>query len=46
MGFCFPSDILEAISLMEAGLQDFAYSFEAGSGVKAAQDVFLSQLRK
>ena len=46
MGYCFPSDILEAISLMEAGLQDFAYSFEAGSGVKAAQDVFLSKHRR
>ena len=43
MGYCFPSDILEAISLMEAGLQDFSYSFEAGAGVKAAQEVYLSQ---
>jgi hypothetical protein len=34
---------LEAISLMEAGLQDFSYSFEAGAGVKAAQEVYLSQ---
>ncbi|GGN65933.1 pyridoxal-phosphate-dependent aminotransferase family protein [Oceanobacillus indicireducens] len=46
MGYCFPSDILQAISLMEAGLQDFAYSFEPGAGVKAAQDVYLSSLRK
>ena len=31
---------------MEAGLQDFSYQFEPGAGVKAAQDVFLSSLRK
>ncbi len=46
MGYCFPSDILQAISLMEAGLQDFSYSFESGSGVKAAQGVFLAAQRK
>ena len=46
MGYCFPSDILQAVSLMEAGLQDFSYPFEPGAGVKAAQNVFLSQLRK
>ncbi|MEH6995771.1 alanine--glyoxylate aminotransferase family protein [Neobacillus drentensis] len=42
MGYCFPSDILQAVSLIEAGLQDFSYSFEPGSGVLAAQKVFLS----
>lgn len=46
MGYCFPSDILQAVSLMEAGLQDFSYQFESGAGVKAAQDVFLSSLKK
>ncbi|MFC7366742.1 MULTISPECIES: pyridoxal-phosphate-dependent aminotransferase family protein [Bhargavaea] len=46
MGYCFPSDILEAVSLMEAGLQDFSYPFEPGAGVKAAQEVYLSSLRK
>ncbi|WP_339181477.1 alanine--glyoxylate aminotransferase family protein [Oceanobacillus sp. FSL W7-1293] len=46
MGYCFPSDILQAVSLIEAGLQDFSYSFESGAGVKAAQDVFLSSLKK
>ncbi|MCM3088427.1 pyridoxal-phosphate-dependent aminotransferase family protein [Bhargavaea ginsengi] len=46
MGYCFPSDILEAVSLMEAGLQDFSYQFEPGAGVKAAQEVYLSSLRK
>ena len=46
MGYCFPSDILEAVSLIEAGLQDFSYPFEPGAGVRAAQNVFLSQLRK
>ena len=28
MGYCFPSDILEAVSLIEAGLQDFSYPFD------------------
>ncbi|WP_338471684.1 alanine--glyoxylate aminotransferase family protein [Niallia sp. XMNu-256] len=46
MGYCFPSDVLEAVSLIEAGLQDFSYSFESGAGVKAAQNVFLTSLRK
>jgi aspartate aminotransferase-like enzyme len=46
MGYCFPSDILQAVSLIEAGLQDFSYSFEPGAGVTAAQKVFLSAQRK
>ncbi|KAB2329981.1 alanine--glyoxylate aminotransferase family protein [Cytobacillus depressus] len=46
MGYCFPSDVLQAVSLMEAGLQDFSYSFELGAGVKAAQEVFLAAHRK
>jgi aspartate aminotransferase-like enzyme len=45
MGYCFPSDILQAVSLIEAGLQDFSYRFEAGAGVHAAQNVFLNSLR-
>ncbi|ALC90634.1 class V aminotransferase [Bacillus sp. FJAT-18017] len=45
MGYCFPSDILQAVSLIEAGLQDFSYQFEQGAGVKAAQNVFLSSLK-
>jgi aspartate aminotransferase-like enzyme len=46
MGYCFPSDILQAVSLIEAGLQDFSYSFEPGAGVTAAQKFFLSAQRK
>jgi aspartate aminotransferase-like enzyme len=46
MGYCFPSDILQAVSLIEAGLQDYSYSFETGAGVAAAQNVFLNYLRK
>ncbi|MGE7674876.1 pyridoxal-phosphate-dependent aminotransferase family protein [Lysinibacillus sp. NPDC094403] len=46
MGYCFPSDILQAISLMEAALQDFEYDFEPGAGVRAAQEVFLASHRK
>ncbi len=46
MGYCFPSDILQAVSLMEAALQDFEYDFEPGAGVSAAQEVFLTAQRK
>lgn len=46
MGYCFPSDILQAISLIEAGLQDFNYSFEPAAGISAAQKVFLEAQKK
>lgn len=46
MGYCFPSDVLQAVSLMEAGLQDFSYDFESGAGVRAAHEVFLTAQRK
>jgi aspartate aminotransferase-like enzyme len=46
MGYCFPSDILQAVSLIEAGLQDFSYSFQPGAGVTAAHKVFLSAQQK
>ena len=46
MGYCFPSDVLQAVSLIEAGLQDFDYNFEAGAGVQAAQHVYLASLTK
>ncbi|MBM7716549.1 alanine--glyoxylate aminotransferase family protein [Siminovitchia sp. FSL H7-0308] len=38
MGYCFPADVLEAVSLMEAGLKELSYPFEMGAGVKAAAD--------
>ncbi len=46
MGYCFPSDILQAVSLMEAALQDFSYDFEPGAGVLAAHEVFLAAQHK
>lgn len=46
MGYCFPSDVLQAVSLMEAALQDFSYDFEQGAGVRAAHEVFLTAQRK
>lgn len=46
MGYCFPSDILQAVSLLEAALQDFSYDFEPGAGVLAAQEVYLAAQRK
>lgn len=46
MGYCFPSDILQAVSLMEAALKDFSYDFEPGAGILAAQQVFLAAQQK
>ncbi len=46
MGYCFPSDILQAVSLLEAALQDFSYDFELGAGILAAQEVYLAAQRK
>ncbi len=46
MGYCFPSDILQAVSLLEAALQDFSYDFDPGAGVLAAQEVYLAAQRK
>lgn len=46
MGYCFPSDILQAVSLIEAALQDFSYDFEPGAGVLAAQQVYLAAQKK
>ena len=46
MGYCFPSDILQAVSLLEAALQDFNYDFQPGAGVLAAQEVYLVAQRK
>lgn len=43
MGYCFPSDVFEALSIMEAGLQELSYSFKPGVGLVAAQKVFASQ---
>ncbi|WPK13643.1 alanine--glyoxylate aminotransferase family protein [Lysinibacillus louembei] len=45
MGYCFPSDVLQAVSLMEAALQDFNYDFTAGAGILAAQKVFLESTK-
>lgn len=42
MGYCFPSDVLQAVSLIEAALQDLHYTFTPGAGVIAAQEVFLA----
>lgn len=41
MGYCFPGDVLEAVSLIECGLKDLNHQFEYGAGVKAAQEVYL-----
>ncbi|MFC7394178.1 pyridoxal-phosphate-dependent aminotransferase family protein [Scopulibacillus cellulosilyticus] len=41
MGYCFPGDVLEAVSIIERGLKDFNHHFEYGAGVKAAQEVYL-----
>ncbi|HLR80108.1 MAG TPA: alanine--glyoxylate aminotransferase family protein [Bacillota bacterium] len=43
LGFCFPADVLQYISLIEIGLQKIGKSIELGQGTRAAQEVYLSQ---
>ncbi|GIN73778.1 class V aminotransferase [Bacillus sp. J14TS2] len=45
MGYCFPGDILEAVSLIECALGDLNYSYDLGAGVKAAQKVYSSYVK-
>lgn len=40
MGYCDPFEVLAAISGLEIVLSDLGHSFEVGSGVAAAQQVF------
>ncbi|HEX6923490.1 MAG TPA: alanine--glyoxylate aminotransferase family protein [Bacillales bacterium] len=42
MGWCFPSDVLTAITFIELGLQKINVDIEAGAGVKAAEEVYLN----
>lgn len=43
MGFCTPADILQVVSILEIGLEALGKSNTKGSGVAAAQSVFLRQ---
>lgn len=40
MGYCQPADVLQVISLLEAGLQKLGVDIELGAGVAAAQQVY------
>jgi len=40
MGYCFPSDIFEALSIMESALKELSYPFQPGAGMNAAHNVF------
>lgn len=41
MGYCSPADVLQYISLLEIGLKKINHQIELGSGVKAAQEIYL-----
>ncbi|HLR15009.1 MAG TPA: alanine--glyoxylate aminotransferase family protein [Bacillota bacterium] len=43
MGFCTPADTLQVVSILEIGLEALGKSNPKGSGVAAAQSVFLRQ---
>lgn len=40
MGWCFPSDVLTSIALIELGLKRMNVTIETGAGVKAAEEVY------
>jgi aspartate aminotransferase-like enzyme len=40
MGYCFPADILQTISLLEIGLHKMGHKFAFGKGTAAAQAVY------
>lgn len=43
MGYCSPADMLQAIATMEIGIAKAGKNLELGKGVKAAQEIFLSE---
>jgi aspartate aminotransferase-like enzyme len=43
MGFCDKMDVIIAVSALEMGLMQAGYPVELGTGVKAAQEVFLGR---
>lgn len=40
MGWCFPSDVLTAVALIELGLKKMDVKIDTGAGVKAAVEVY------
>ncbi|HEU5141003.1 MAG TPA: alanine--glyoxylate aminotransferase family protein [Bacillales bacterium] len=44
MGWCFPSDVLTAITYIELGLQKMNVEIEGGAGVRAAEEVYLNEV--
>ncbi|HIS29918.1 MAG TPA: alanine--glyoxylate aminotransferase family protein, partial [Candidatus Avamphibacillus intestinigallinarum] len=43
MGYCYPSDVLQYLSLIELGMYQNGLSIELGSGVQAAQQLFIDR---
>lgn len=43
MGFCTPADVLQVISLIEVGLHALGKKIELGSGIAAAERIFVRQ---
>lgn len=41
MGWCFPSDVLTVLTYIELGLQKMKKDIEPGSGIQAAEEVYL-----
>lgn len=44
MGWCFPSDVITAVSFIELGLRKMNVNIEPGVGVKAAEEVYLKHV--
>lgn len=44
MGWCFPTDVITAISFIEMGLRKMNVKIELGTGVKAAEEVYLNHV--
>lgn len=43
MGYCTPGDVLQYLGIIELGLRDIGVDIELGTGVKAAQEVYLKE---
>lgn len=44
MGWCFPSDVLTVVTYIELGLQKMRKDIEPGSGIQAAEEVYLNHV--
>lgn len=44
MGYCFPSDMLQIISILEIGLKQFGENINLGEGVASAQKLYIENI--